>query len=430
MPDKYPKSVFAKKKDQKSPVFRRRLLAGGALLSSLIIALLILSHFVNLSRVAEHFGFILNKRLGTIAPGLVLGQEDVFGLRSVSAKKKKAQKRPFGIAAGGGLTYLDQNSLNKYFKSLKSLGVKWVRWDIDWSVVQKENSENYDWHRVDRVVEMARKYGINSLGIITYAPKWAAPESCGSDSKCEPADPEAFGRFAGEAARRYKDTISFWEIWNEPNLTHLWGPRSNAIRYAEVLKEAYLEIKKENPQATVLSGGLASTGNDDNGNISPMNFLKTLYEVGANQYFDAVALHPYTFPVLPSYKKGWNHWQDILPVRQLMDDNSDGSKRIWITEFGAPTGGPGKSFATNKFRKFKFGTDYMKKSAQCKIMEEAISFYRDHTDWMGPLFWYSLRDASSNKSDTENFFGLLRYDGSEKPAYEVYKNAIISEENN
>ena len=57
--------------------------------------------------------------------------------------------------------------------SLQSLGVQWIRWDMDWSVVQPENSVNYKWEGVDRVAIIAKQYGINSLGIITYTPKWA-----------------------------------------------------------------------------------------------------------------------------------------------------------------------------------------------------------------------------------------------------------------
>lgn len=45
---------------------------------------------------------------------------------------------------------------------------------------------------------------------------------------------------------------------------------------------------------------------------------------------------------------------------------------------------------------------------------------------MGPFFWYSLKDSGINKDTPENFFGLLRNDWSKKPAYDVFRNAILS----
>lgn len=332
----------------------------------------------------------------------------------------------YGIAAGGGLIYLDQNGLNKYFDSLKALGVRWVRWDIDWGVIQPKNSTEYQWERADRVVMTAKRYGIESLGIITYTPAWATDESCVKKLHCEPANPKDFGYFAGEVASRYKDTIIYWEIWNEPNYTFFWKPKPNIENYAAVLKESYIAIKKANPAAVVLNGGLAATGNEIDGSISPIDFIRTLYVQKANQYFDAVSLHPYTYPALPSYRAWWNRWQQIVPIHQLMVTNGDGEKKIWITEFGVPTGGPGEAYAANQLREFRYGVDFMYENSQRYLMTEATNFYRQHIDWMGPFFWYSLKDSSNERDTTENFFGLLHYDGSKKPAYDLLKQLIAS----
>ena len=336
----------------------------------------------------------------------------------------------YGIAAGGGLALLPQKELEQYFMSLQSLGVQWIRWDIDWSVVQPENSVNYKWEGVDRVAIIAKQYGINSLGIITYTPKWATSPNCLAKSHCEPADPKEFGRFSGKVALRYKNLITHWEIWNEPNYAFFWGPKPNAEKYSEVLKESYLAIKKANPSAIVLSGGLASAGDKGDGSIPPLTFAKALYELGANEYFDILAIHPYTYPASPTYQAWWNRWQEILPIRKLMVDNGDSIKKIWITEIGVPTGGPGRAYATNQAGSFKYGSDFMYEKAQVDIMKESIDFYQKNIDWMGPFFWYSLKDASNKKNDTENFFGLLRYSGSKKPAYEVFKNIIASSTKN
>ena len=335
-------------------------------------------------------------------------------------------KGEYGIAAGGGLTYLGQTDLDLYFNNLQSLGVKWVRWDIDWSVIQSNGVSDFRWEETDRVAATAKKYGINSLGIITYTPKWARDSVCVDKFSCQPADPKVFAVFAGKVALRYKDLIIYWEIWNEPNVPNFWTPKPNVMKYFDILREAYWEVKKNNPQSIILSGGLAPSGDEADGSISPFTFMSALYTAGANQYFDAVALHPYTYPISPDYQASWNHWKDLVSVHQIMVDNGDVAKKIWITEFGAATGGPGVPFPTNQPSGFKYNYDFMTEGAQYDMLVEATTYYVQNTDWMGPFFWYSLHDNGTSKETPENFFGLLRYDWSKKPAYDTYRNAILA----
>jgi hypothetical protein len=333
------------------------------------------------------------------------------------------KKGGFGIAAGGSLTSLNQGDLDRYFDTLQALGVMWVRWDIDWNVIQREGVKSYHWEGTDRVAHTAEKYGIHSLGIITYAPRWAADKRCLTDAQCAPVDAKAFGHFAGEAALRYKSTITSWEIWNEPNFTLFWSPKPSAKKYADVLKEASTEIKKVDPTAIVLSGGLAPSADEKEGSISPTTFIKSLYASGANQYFDGIALHPYTFPVSPKYKAWWNSWQQMYGIRNLMIKNNESNKKIWVTEYGAPTGGPGKKRSLDHLE-FIYDQDFVSESAQEGMAKDVIALYQKSADWMGGFFWYSLRDNGTKKNTPENFFGLLRYDGTKKPAYDDYKEAV------
>lgn len=332
----------------------------------------------------------------------------------------------YGIAAGGGLIFLSQSDLDKYFSGLQALGVTWVRWDVDWNVVQPNNSNNFNWSGVDSVVNMSQKYGIKSVGTITYTPKWARRQECISDYICAPADSKQFGKFAGVAAARYKDVISYWEIWNEPNYPLFWAPKPDIQSYENILKEAYIQIKAANPNALVLSGGLSASEDGQKGSFSPLTFLTVLYNTGYSQYFDAIALHPYTYPGAPDYKASWNHWLEMLKIRKLMISKGEDSKKIWVTEFGAATGGPGKAFDLNHLKDFRFGTDFMTEAAQSQMFTIVNNFYISNTDWMGPFFWYSFIDEGQSNVTPENFFGLLRYDWSEKPAYKNFKNTINS----
>ncbi len=357
----------------------------------------------------------------TVTPTTSSSQTPTLSLTPTPVVKKSM--KGFGIS-GGGVDHFDQKDLDQYFESLKSLGVHWVRYDIDWSVVQKDSPTSYNWAGIDRVTATAKRYGLSSLGVITYTPRWASAESCGAKLKCPPVDPAAFGRFAGQVVSRYKNSIKYWQVWNEPNLAGFLGSSSDIKKYADILREASTEIKKIDPQAVVLTGGIAASDDGQDGSLSPPTFIQTLYKLNAKPYFDAVALHPYSYPAAPSYPEKWNSWQQISSVRQAMVANGDSAKKIWITEYGAPTGGPGNMYVINQFS-FNDGSDYMSEAAQEEMARQAATLYKNQLgDWMGPFFWYSLTDEGTSKDTPENFFGLLRFDGSKKPAYETFKSII------
>lgn len=332
----------------------------------------------------------------------------------------------YGIAAGGGLIWLGQSDLDAYFSALQALGVTWVRWDMDWSVIQPSNAATYNWKGPDLVAATAAKYGIHSLAIITYAPQWAldSSKSCTVSQHCPPQYPAVFARFAATSAARYKGVIDTWEIWNEPNLNGAWAAAANGAGYAAYLKASYTAIKQVNPDAVVLTGGLAAAADEGN-NTSPTTFISTLYASGAQNYFDAIALHPYSYPIAASYSATWNSWQQMSSIRQLMLNNGDSAKKIWITEYGTPTGGPGSVKDFNQLQ-FTYGSDYMSELAQEQMLKDVITLYSQDKSWMGPFFWYSLKDESTNKSTPENFFGLLRSDWSKKPAYGDLRQIITS----
>jgi hypothetical protein len=93
-------------------------------------------------------------------------------------------------------------------------------------------------------------------------------------------------------------------------------------------------------------------------------------------------------------------------VRAIMDANGDAGVPLWGTEWGAPTSGQyGTTEAGQAEIYFAKGRDY---------------FYA--TAGQGAkLFGYFLRDRAPCCSTTShsNYWGVIRYDGSHKPAYDV-----------
>jgi hypothetical protein len=336
----------------------------------------------------------------------------------------RIEANKYGISAGGGLTYLGQTDLDLYFNRLKSLGVSWVRWDISWETIQVNNRDTFDWSGPDRVVQTANRYGISSLGIITYTPAWARKTDCHGEFACAPADPIAFGVFAGQVAARYASQgVHHWEIWNEPNIVMFWKPKPDVNAYTIILQSAYTNIKRVDPSAVVLSGGLASAG-DENNNIAPYSFIYSLYDINIDKNFDGIAIHPYSYPALASYPAFWNCWQQIDGIRQLMVAHGDENKPLWLTEYGVATNGPGDAHEPTQLDDFVYGSDYMTENAQATMLNDALVTFSQLKGPVGPFFWYSLIDSGASKDTPENFFGLLRFDGSQKPAYTQFQSII------
>jgi hypothetical protein len=339
-----------------------------------------------------------------------------------SAAAPATAQKNIGIAAGGILTAMSQAALNQYTAEVKALGVQWVRWDIEWLTVQEGGPSSYDWSGADRVVNTLKSAGINSVVVLAYAPAWARQGVCVGDDKCAPANPDDYARFARQAAARYAPQgVHHWEIWNEPNYVNFWQPAPDAVAYTALLKAAYGQVKAVDPGAVVLSGGLAAAANED-GNVAPTDFVRTMYQQGAKGALDGLALHPYSYPVVPDYKASWNFWQQMSTIHSVMEQSGDGHK-IWITEFGAPTGGPGTARTVSQLE-FNYPHDYMTEAAQNDIASNALGLYKQNASWLDGFFWYNLKDNGTSSSTAENFFGLLRYDGSKKPAYATFQNAI------
>ncbi len=245
-----------------------------------------------------------------------------------------------------------------------------------------------------------------------YTPGWARPS--GTSATYGP-DPAKFAAFARVAAAHYSALgVHAYEVWNEPNIKSFWTPSPNVGDYTRLLKAAYPAIKGADPQATVLSGGTAPAP-DDGTSYSPVTFLKGVYANGGGNWFDAVAHHPYSWDTYPGDAQAWSAWYQMYgtnpSLRSVMTANGDGEKKIWGTEFGAPTDGPAGSFVSE--------------SVQAKMITKAYSTWRGY-DWAGPLFTYQGRDLGTSNDRRENHFGLLRNDWSQKPAYDAYRQAVAA----
>ena len=311
-----------------------------------------------------------------------------------------------GLSAGVGLGSLTTSDLEIELDAVAATRVRWLRLDFDWSVIQDGGPSAFDWSDTDRIVDAASLRNLSIIALVTYTPSWARPP--GSPDKNPPTDPDDFARFVSVAAQRYPQ-VTTWEIWNEPNVAAFWYPRPDPEGYTALLVRASAAIHAVDSNATIISGGLAPASNTANGSqIDARTFLARVYDARGGRAFDAVGLHPYSFPHLPMYAADYNTFVTTPGLYQVMVDHGDVAKKIWGTEVGAPTEGGGGSVT---------------ESRQAEIAQHA---YQRWTTWRftGPLIWFEFQDAGSDPDNRDDHFGLVAADGREKPALAVFRDIV------
>jgi hypothetical protein len=325
-------------------------------------------------------------------------------------------KAMFGIS-DTLVPYLSSAAQLQHLAAIARTGARWVRVDFSWAAIQSQGPTRFNWAPWDAVVRAATARGLHVLGVVAYTPQWALPTSVNLATPGSylnpPAHPQAYGTFAGQLAARYgRRGVHAWEIWNEPNVRAFFRPQPNPATYTAMLKSAYVSIKHNDPGATVVSGGIAPC-NSTNGIIAT-RWLQDLYAAGARGYFNAVGDHPYTFSLgggTAAVSMVWNV-DPTSPVilRSIMVAHGDSAKRIWGTEFGAPSVDP--------------ALPALNEAVQANMIVQAYTRWSTYA-WVGPLMTYTLQDpASPDPANYGDWFGLLRSNGSPKPAFVGFEKVI------
>lgn len=286
---------------------------------------------------------------------------------------------------------------------LEELGIKWVRFDFIWQDVEPSPGnfrwgEDGSWPHYDEIVTELAKRNIQIQAIISGAPGWAKDQDWDYFSK------EA-ANFAEALVNRYKPGgtlatengwntygIRYWEIFNEPNFPCCgWLEQDMGGKEAEQFIEEYVQtlasmnasIRKANPRAVILLGGLSDQPNSEWA-FPADAFLREVYQLGAKRCFDVVAVHPYE--QLGRFAEARNH------LRGIMAEFGDGSKPIWFNEFG-------------------INNESIQEETLVRAMEErrAVPFFA----------WFSLKDFGDDER-----YGLLRGDFSKKPIYYRLKEIL------
>jgi hypothetical protein len=312
-----------------------------------------------------------------------------------------------GFSQGSSLLWESDADQVADLDGMAHAGAKWVSADFDWPSAEQVKGQFW-WGAIDRVVNNARARGLNVMGAIVYTPTWARP--AGTTDKTPPTDPNDIAAFARAAVQRYAPLgVHAYQIWNEPNVKMFWESGPDPAYYTRLLEVAYRAIKSVDPFATVIAGGLAPAADAPGSTISPFRFLADMYTAGAAGSFDALGLHPYSFPYAPTTPGSWNPFQLLPYYHVLMTLHGDGTKKIWATEVGFGTGSDGSSVS---------------ESLQATRLREVVQQWV-RWPFTAQLFLYDFRDLDATSSSVFDHMGVLREDGSAKPAYSAVHAMLV-----
>lgn len=296
------------------------------------------------------------------------------------------------------------------------LGAGWERIIFDWAQHQPTGPD--DWHTLnvdDRWLAAARDCDREVVAIFKHTPDWATDGTPGAGLPLglylPVDDPRNYwANFVRKSAEYYAPRgVSRFIIWNEPDIerdTYGFEFEGSLDDYYRMLQVAYLALKQGNPNAEAL---LAGTTYWHDVNAGRRLYLDRLLERITNDpdaaahehYFDIVSLH--------IYFRTETVYDIVRQTRQLLDSYGLRDKRIWINEFNAgPTDDPLWPVVRPQYQvDLEQQAAYIVQAAALGLAAgvERMAVYK-FFDW--------------NLPPGGEAFGLLRADGSRRPAFDSW----------
>ncbi len=273
--------------------------------------------------------------LATVALAL-FGFEVFLRASDSGLVRQQVQSRSRAMGVHTRLTdEVEEWKIRKTLEMVREMGATYVVEYFPWAYVEARQG-TFDWRHSDMVVNNAYAQGLTMIARLDMVPDWARPK----DSTARYLDKEHFKDFAAYVyafVSRYKGRVSRFVIWNEPNTSFEWGFRPVSPEdYTELLKVTYAAAKRADPDAQVFTAGMAPTLEESDMAMNDLKYLQRMYDAGAKDYFDGVAVHAYggKFPPDDPPAPDKINFARATLVRQVMERNGDGSKPVIITEAG------------------------------------------------------------------------------------------------
>jgi len=224
-----------------------------------------------------------------------------------------------------------------------------VKQTFAWEDIEPEQD---DWHfgPGDVLLQELEARDLQLIVRLSDAPEWAHQTELAAGAEpfvdAPPVNMDDWADFCFTVADRYRGRVRAYQVWNEPNLTREWGNRPpDAAGYVELLGVCSAAIRQADPDAILISAGLAPTGNEDIRALRDDYYLQQMYDHNFQEHIDVIGVHAPGFTV-PEYgpddaqRDGFGRWatfRRIEDLRKIMIHNGDAARQMAILETGYTT---------------------------------------------------------------------------------------------
>ncbi|NOX60568.1 MAG: cellulase family glycosylhydrolase [Chloroflexi bacterium] len=341
---------------------------------------------------------------------------------------------PFGVNV-----FLEQEPdpavRERVVKMAAEAGYRWLRQEFVWEDIEIHGKGDFEdrrhtpyrsaWEKYDHIVDLAEKYDMEIIARVSNPPAWTRAKGNEVGTYAPPDDYQDFADFVVALVSRYKGRIRYYQLWNEPNIYPEWGEYAISPEdYTRMLCLAAEAAREADPDVVIIAGALASTIVLDPAAPPPGNalndflFLQRMYDAGAKDCFDIVAMQAYGLWSGPTDRR-MNprvlNFSRPMFIRDLMVANGDAHKPIWISEMNwnaVPDEVPDKRFGQ------------VSEAQQARYLVMAYQRLQKEWPWVGVAnTWYFKRPDYRwrDENKPEYYFRLVEPDFTPLPVYESMK---------
>ncbi|MCY3796865.1 MAG: hypothetical protein OXG84_03590 [Chloroflexi bacterium] len=273
--------------------------------------------------------------------------------RAITTAVPIDQTRLDGAQMGIQVHYnFDGPDWSRTLRQIAALRVGWIKLQANWKWLQPERAGQFDrnFRLFQLHVQEADKRGFKILLSIAKAPDWARHVDRSEDGP--PDDLNQLAWFIQRVMEKLGPHIDAVEIWNEPNLKREWTgihPLGGA-NYMELFRIGYDAVRAYSPHITIVTAGLAPTGNHSGLSVDDRAFLRQMYQAGLARYSDVkIGIHPYSWGNPPDFLccdnvagQGWDDQPQFFFLQTIRDYSNiiaayNDNAQMWVTEFGWAT---------------------------------------------------------------------------------------------
>lgn len=304
---------------------------------------------------------------------------------------------------------VEEWKIQRTLQMVREMGASWIVEFFPWAYYQAEDGR-IAWEHPDLVVGHAKANGLKVIARLGYTPEWARPP----DTPLTYLDRDSYDEFAAFAAAfaaRYRGTVDYLIIGNEPNLSFEWGYRITTPEdYVDLLRVVYPAVKAANPDIMVLAGALAPTLEPEGSPwaTNDLVYLRGMYEAGAADIFDGLAAHAYglTFPADAEPGEGILNFRRIELLRSIMVEFGDEATPMYVTEAGW-NDHPRWSMAVRPGQRIEYTLD-------------ALDYAAENWPYVKALAIWAFRYPAPTRSYPD-YYTLVTPEFVAKPIYEALK---------